>query len=80
MVLMLICSYAQLFVAGDTSRMFTLGFMIMIIALCRLLETNDFRFREWAFWAVLFNLMVPQIYTAFDVVECWQSFLLSKIF
>ena len=80
MALLLVCSYAQLFVAGDTSRMFTLGFMVMIIALCRLLETNDFRFREWAFWAVLFNLMVPQVYTAFEVVECWQSFLLSKIF
>jgi hypothetical protein len=79
MALLVVCSYAQLLMAGDTSRMFTLGFMIMIIALCHLLETNRFRFRDWAFWAVAFNLMIPQVYTAATVVECWQSFLLSKI-
>jgi hypothetical protein len=80
MSLLLFGAYAQLLMAGDTSRMFTLAFMIMIVSVVHLLETNAFRFREWAFWAVLFNLMVPQVYTAADVVEIWHSYLYGLIF
>jgi len=66
-------AYAQLFIAQDTSRMFTLSFMVMFISLDHLLKTDRFRLRTWAFWAVLFNLLVPQLYTAGNKIEVWHS-------
>lgn len=79
MGLLLFCSWAQLLIAYDSSRMFALGFMIVIIALCHLLETNRFNFRQYAFWAVGLNLLVPQPYTANKIIEIWRSFLTSMI-
>jgi hypothetical protein len=75
MILVMFCAYAQLAVAQDTSRMLTLGFMIMFISLHHLFQTDFYRFRAWAFWAVLFNLLIPQVYTAGHKVEVWQSYL-----
>ncbi|UCG62926.1 MAG: hypothetical protein JSV52_06490 [Candidatus Zixiibacteriota bacterium] len=72
-LILLLCAWAQLFLAIDTSRMFTLGFMVMIVAVDDLLKTDFMHFRRWAFWAVLFNLMIPQVYTAGKVVEVWQT-------
>jgi hypothetical protein len=66
-------AWVQLFLAFDTSRMFTLGFMIMFLSLEYLLRTDEYRFRKWAFAAVLINLLVPQMYTAAEIVEIWQS-------
>ena len=71
--LLIVGSWLQLFVAFDTSRLFTLGFMIMILSLEHLLRTDEYRFRRWAFAAVLVNLLIPQVYTAADKVEIWQS-------
>jgi hypothetical protein len=66
-------AWGQLFLAYDTSRMFTLGFMVMPVSLVYLLRTDEQRFRKWAFAAVLINLLIPQIYTAADKIEVWQS-------
>ena len=66
-------AYLQLLVAWDTSRMFTLSFMVMFLSLDHLLETDGFHLRTWVFWAVLFNLLVPQLYTAGPRIEVWQS-------
>lgn len=71
--LLLVCSWSQLFVAGDTSRMFTLGFMVIIVSLRHFFRTDDFHFRSWAIPLVLLNLLIPQVYTAGSVVEVWQS-------
>jgi hypothetical protein len=73
LVLTVLCAWPQMFLANDTSRMFTLGFMVMIIALEQLLADNTYRIRQWAFGLVLFNLMVPQLYTAGPIIEVWRS-------
>ncbi|UCE25561.1 MAG: hypothetical protein JSU74_05815, partial [Candidatus Zixiibacteriota bacterium] len=71
--IILISVYAQLFVAFDTSRLFTLGFMVMLVSLEFLFDTDFAGFRRWAFWAVLFNLAIPQVYTAGKIIEVWQT-------
>ncbi|MCK4372034.1 MAG: hypothetical protein KAW61_02755 [candidate division Zixibacteria bacterium] len=73
LILLVFCPYMQLFIADDTSRLFTLGFMIMIVALHKLLTTASTHFRKYAFWLILLNLFVPQLYTAGDTVEVFQS-------
>jgi hypothetical protein len=73
LLLLIVCAGMQLFVARDTSRLFTLGFMVMPLALEHLFQTDFASFRRWAFWAVLFNLIVPQVYVAGPVVEVWRS-------
>ena len=73
MALLLLGAYAQLFIAFDTSRMFTLSFMVMFVSLNHLLENNRFQVRSWIFWVVLFNLIFPQPYTASNTVQVWQS-------
>ncbi|MBN1212501.1 MAG: hypothetical protein JXA92_07975 [candidate division Zixibacteria bacterium] len=72
-LLLIVCAGVQLLVARDTSRMFTLGFMVGPLALEHLFQTDFRNFRNWAFWAVLFNLVVPQVYVAGPVVEVWRS-------
>ncbi len=71
--LLIICAWTQLFVAYDTSRMFTLGFMVMILSLKHLFETNRFQVRRLAIWIVLFNLLIPQVSTDGTRIEVFQS-------
>lgn len=71
--LLFVGAYAQLFMAWDTSRMFTLSFMVMFVSLDHLLKADRFRLRTWVFWAVLFNLLIPQLYTAGNKIEVWHS-------
>lgn len=64
---------AQLIIAYDTTRMLTLSYLVMIIALEHLLRTNAFEFRRWAPWIFLFNLLIPQLYTAAQIIEIMKS-------
>jgi hypothetical protein len=64
---------AQLIVAFDSSRMFTLAFPVMVIALQHMLTTDAFEFRRWFAPLILLNLLVPQLYTAAHIVTIMHS-------
>lgn len=61
---LLLCTWSQLFVAYDTSRMFTLGFMAMLVALEDAFADDRIRLRDWAPWLLLFQALAPQLRTA----------------
>ncbi len=63
----------QLIIAWDSTRMFTLGFMTMVLALEYLFKTDRVDLRKWVLGLVAFNLFVPQLYTAGSVIEIMQS-------
>ena len=73
MLLLQSCVAAQMVVAYDSSRMMTLGFIVMIPALKHLFEHNPFEFRRWAGWVVLANLVLPQVQTWKDRIEIMRS-------
>lgn len=73
MVLLMLCAASQLFLAYDTTRMLTLGFMVLIISLEYLFRTNAYGFRQWAPWVFLFNFFVPQLFTAATIIEIMHS-------
>ena len=75
MVLIVACTFSQLLIVVDTTRMLTLGFMVMIVALTHLFESNPHDVRRWLGWVVLGNLVVPQLNAANNVVEVWPSLL-----
>ncbi len=75
MLLLFGCSFAQLFVAFDSSRMLTMSFPVMLIALEHLFRHNPFRFRELFGWVFAANLIVPQLYTANNVIEVMPSLI-----
>jgi hypothetical protein len=58
---LLFFTWTQMFFAWDTSRYFTLGFMVMIVSLEHLFATDAYRFREWVVWLIVLNLAVPQL-------------------
>lgn len=76
LALPVLCAWMQMFVANDTSRMFTLGFIVMIPALENVLTENSLQFRRWAYGLLLFHLIVPQLYTAGPTIEIWKSLAL----
>lgn len=71
--LLLACTLAQLLFAYDSSRLATLGFMVIIISLKHLFEVNPFGFRGWIGWVMLFNLAIPQVYTANKLTDIMLS-------
>ncbi len=73
LLLLIIPAWAQLLIAQDTSRMMTLSFMVLFIAMIPLLKNDYLRFRSWAFYLLLANMIIPQVYTAGDTVEVWQT-------
>lgn len=79
--LVLLCTWAQLFVAYDTSRMWTLGFPAMLLALDDAFRRGDARVRRWLPWLLLAQLVVPQIRTAQQRVwvmdSTWRDALLQ---
>lgn len=64
---------SQLIIAYDTTRMLTLGFLVLIISLEYLFATGAYGFRRWAPWVLVGNLLVPQLYTAANIIEIMQS-------
>lgn len=79
MGLLFACAYSQLFLAYDTSRMMTLSFMIMIIALKELFEHDIFRIRRWIGWVFVINVFVPVYQVAAAKMDSMSSFLVYTI-
>ena len=73
MVLVSACAISQLVIAYDTSRMLTLSFPVVLVALLHLFKTNAFGFRGWAGYVLVGNFLVPQLYTASRYVEVMYS-------
>lgn len=71
LILVPICS--QLLIAYDSSRMLTLGFPMMLIALEYLHRIDRTRFRGWVIPLLGFNFLIPQLYTALNIVEIMRS-------
>jgi len=63
------CGFAQLLFAVDTSRMWTVAFPVMILALRRLAAEPDPWLERWAPTLVIAHLLLPQLFTAFAVIE-----------
>jgi hypothetical protein len=61
LALLLVLAWTQMLFAWDTSRMLTLGFMVMLVSLEHLFATGAYRFREWVPWLLVLNLLVPQL-------------------
>lgn len=64
---------AQLVIAFDSSRMFTLAFPVVVIGLQYLLLSGAFEFRRWFGYLILANFFVPQLYTAAHLLTIMQS-------
>jgi hypothetical protein len=64
LVIMLISVWSQLWIATDTSRLFTLLFPAMLVALEELFRSGALRFREWAPWLVLLQVLAPHTQSA----------------
>lgn len=75
MGLLFACAYSQLFLAYDTSRMMSLCFMVMLIALRELFEHDTFQIRRWIGWVFVVNVFVPQYQVAADKMDSMSSFL-----
>lgn len=73
MFILMACAVSQLALAYDTTRMLTLGFMVLIVSLEYFFTTGAYRFRQWAPWVLIGNLLVPQLYTAANIIEIMQS-------
>jgi energy-coupling factor transporter transmembrane protein EcfT len=63
-LLPVLCAALQFLVAYDSSRLFTLAFMSMVVALMVAFREDPAGFRRWAVPLFLVNLMVPQAFTA----------------
>ncbi len=73
MIILMMCAASQLVVAYDSTRMFTLGFLVLIISLEYLFRTDAYGFRQWAPYVFLFNLFIPQLFTAGMIIEIMHS-------
>ncbi len=63
----------QLIIAYDTTRMFTLGFMSMVLALEYFFTSPERDIRRWLPGLIGFNLLIPQLYTASNIIELMRS-------
>jgi len=66
-------TWLQMLIAWDSSRMMTLCFPIMIISVTYLKQTNCLDFRSWAWYLVVSNFFVPQLYTSGNIIEKMHS-------
>ena len=73
MIILMMCAACQLIIAYDSTRMLTLGFLVLIISLEYLFRTDAYGFRQWAPYVFLFNLFVPQLFTAGMIIEIMHS-------
>lgn len=72
-VFLIFLCWLQMFIARDSSRMLTLAFPAMIIALSHLRESNYLSFKSWGWYLLFFNLLIPQVYTYREVVNIMHS-------
>lgn len=73
MLLLLGGAASQLLIAFDSSRLFTHAFMVMIPALVFLMQQTEIRFRDWILPVIAGNFLVPQLYTARNILELMYS-------
>lgn len=78
-ILLLLCAGTQLAVAYDTSRLLTMGFMVMILSLDYLFKENAGGFRKWAGWVLLGSLAVPPLYTTSEHIIVMQPLIFNLI-
>ncbi|HEX2896933.1 MAG TPA: hypothetical protein VHP63_02665 [candidate division Zixibacteria bacterium] len=71
--LLLFLVWLQVFFAWDTSRLMTLAFPVMFISLLHVFENNTLGFRSWCWPVLILNFMVPQLYTAEQILEYMNS-------
>lgn len=71
--LILFFVWTQMFIAWDSSRMLTLSYPVMLISLLHLFKTNPYNFRSWGYLAFFFSLIIPQMYTASNIIEFMRS-------
>lgn len=71
--ILICCVWAQMVIAWDSSRLMTMVFPIMVISLLQVLKDNPFDFRKWAVPLLVFNLFVPKMYTAAQIIEFMNS-------
>ncbi len=72
-LLLIFLCWLQMFIARDSSRMLTLSFPVMFMALAHLRESNFMNFKSWAWYLLIFNLFVPQLYTYREVINLMHS-------
>jgi hypothetical protein len=81
MALVLVCAGSQLFFAYDTSRLLTLGFPVMWLALEELSRQPAFGFRRWVPWLLVVQFLLPQLRSARGRVWMmdapWRDWLVS---
>ncbi|MBW2269071.1 MAG: hypothetical protein JRH16_10860 [Deltaproteobacteria bacterium] len=73
MALLLLVTWSQLLVAYDSSRLFTLGFLLMVVALDDCFQHDDGRFRPWALWLIGLQILAPQLRTAQKLVWVMET-------
>ncbi|MEW6050384.1 MAG: hypothetical protein AB1644_04900 [Candidatus Zixiibacteriota bacterium] len=73
LIILLVCSAAQLLIAWDSSRLWTMAFMTVMIALVHLFQSTDTKYRHWILPLILVNFLVPQDYTAAHIIEYMRS-------
>lgn len=73
--ILIICVWAQQLIAWDSSRLMTMAFPVMTISLLRVFKENPLGFRSWALLLLIFNFLVPQLYTAAQIIEHMNSSL-----
>lgn len=71
--LLMFLAWLQVFFAWDTSRLMTLAFPVMFISLLHVFENNTLGFRSWCRPVLMLNFMVPQLYTAEQILEYMNS-------
>lgn len=79
-VLLVLCAAMQLPLAYDTTRLLTLGFMVMPVSLYYLFQTNEFEIRKWILPLFVFNLLVPNINVAglkIDLIHSLVSYTIG---
>ena len=77
LALQLACVREQHGIAIDATRLFALGFPVMIVALEELFRSGAYRFREWGPWLVLLQALAPPTHAAanhfFALDSLWTS-------
>lgn len=73
LILPMVLASFQLIIAWDTTRMFTLGFMTIILALDYLFKSDRVNIRKWLPGLIILTLFIPQLYTASNIAVIMPS-------
>ncbi len=68
-IILVVCSGLQLFIAWDSSRLWTMSFMVVLVALQQMFQSPDKSYRSWIFVLLLLNFIAPSYFTAEHIVE-----------